>query len=169
MIKSYIKKISSYGKMSSIEASHNILKSLTSVTTSSTNLIIATAKIKPREIPLYYLPFLRGQKPRELVNLKGTQKHHTCIKFTETAVNQTNTSSSNISREAKRYPESGFSQAGKGEPVIGVYGELGIDEEENSLLDGVQSGAGSTTRSRRFHFDQAFRININAEEYVFAG
>lgn len=33
-------------------------------------------------------------------------------------------------------------EEGEGEGVVGVDGELGVDEEEDGVLDGVQAGDG---------------------------
>lgn len=52
--------------------------------------------------------------------------------------------------------------------MIGVDGELGIDEEEDCLLDGVESGDGSAIGGCTFHLRERFGVHIDAEEYIFA-
>lgn len=50
--------------------------------------------------------------------------------------------------------------------MVGVDGELGVDEEKDSLLHGVQSGKRTTIWARGFHLHQGFRVRIYAKQYV---
>jgi len=52
--------------------------------------------------------------------------------------------------------------------VLGVDGEFGIGEENDGLLDGVQSGEGSAVGSGGpFHLDEALRIYVHAYQNIF--
>ncbi|WVZ20652.1 hypothetical protein V8G54_007974 [Vigna mungo] len=68
----------------------------------------------------------------------------------------------------ERNPGDGVGESGEGETVLGVDGELGIDEENDGLLDGVQSGWGSAVVSGGpFHLDEALRIYVQANQNIF--
>lgn len=59
-------------------------------------------------------------------------------------------------------------ERGEGEAVVGVDAELGVDEEENSLLDGVQSGNGSAVGTRYLHLHLGLHVHVDAKEDVLA-
>lgn len=52
--------------------------------------------------------------------------------------------------------------------MIGVDGELGVDEEEDGLLDRIEPGDGPATGGCAFHLGERFGVHIDAEEYVLA-
>ena len=41
--------------------------------------------------------------------------------------------------------------------MVGIDGELGVDEEKNGLLDLVQTSKGSAIRAGNLHLDEGFR------------
>ena len=52
--------------------------------------------------------------------------------------------------------------------MFGVDGEFGIDEENDGLFDGVQTGEGSAIGTGgTFHFDEALRIDVDADQNIF--
>lgn len=68
----------------------------------------------------------------------------------------------------ERNPGDGVGESGEGETVLGVDGEFGIDEENDGLLDGVQSGERSAVGSGGpFHLDEALRIYVHAYQNIF--
>lgn len=50
--------------------------------------------------------------------------------------------------------------------MVGVDGELGVDEDKDGLLDGVKASEGSAIRAAHFHFHLGFRIYVYAEQNV---
>lgn len=52
--------------------------------------------------------------------------------------------------------------------MVGVDVELGIDEGEHGLLDGVQAGGGPAVGPRGLHLHLGFYVDVDAEEDVLA-
>ena len=73
----------------------------------------------------------------------------------------------NRDRDRVGYPREGVRESGESETMFGIDGELGIDEEKDGLLDGVQSGEGPPIGSAELHLHQTFWIHVHAKQYVF--
>lgn len=52
--------------------------------------------------------------------------------------------------------------------MVGVDAELGVDEEEEALLDGVQTGNGPPLPTRNPHRGLGFHVQVHTEDDVLA-
>ena len=52
--------------------------------------------------------------------------------------------------------------------MVGVDVDLGVDEDEKGLLDGVQAGNRPALGTRDLHLDLGLHVDVYAEEDVFA-
>ena len=66
------------------------------------------------------------------------------------------------------YPRRGFGERGEGEAVVGVDGELGVEEEQDGLLDRIQAREWAAMRPRDLHLRKRFRVNVHAKQNVLA-
>lgn len=67
-------------------------------------------------------------------------------------------------RRERTNPGDGLGEDGESEAVVRVHGELGMDEEEKGLLDGVEAGDGAALR----HLGLRLHVHVHAEEHVLA-
>lgn len=60
-------------------------------------------------------------------------------------------------------PGDGLREDGQGEAVIGIHGVLGVDEEADGLLDGVEACDGAPLR----HLGLGLHVHVHAEKHIF--